>query len=83
MCGWCAFKKKWDREWVGMGLEVCALWASKIKQDKERTVTGSRLCALCASKKKWVRERVGMGLEVCALCASKIKLDKETAVTGS
>ena len=37
---------------VGMGLEVCALCASEIKQQKERAVTGSPLCASCASKKK-------------------------------
>ena len=54
-----------------MELEVCALYASEIKQDKERAATGSWLCALCASKKKW--DRVGMGLEVCALRTSKIK----------
>ena len=25
LCGWCAFKKRWDSERVGMGLKVCAL----------------------------------------------------------
>ena len=66
-----------------MWLEVCALYASEIKQDKERAATGSRVGSLCASKKKWDRERVGIGLTVCALCASEIKHDKERAATGS
>ena len=41
-----------------MELEVCALCASEIKQDKEGAVTGSQLCALCASKKE-VKQREG------------------------
>ena len=32
----CPSKTKWDRERVEMGLEVCALSASEIKQDKQR-----------------------------------------------
>ena len=45
-------KTKIGQEMLGMGLEMCALYASEIKQDKERAVTGSRLCAMCASNKK-------------------------------
>ena len=50
-----------------MGLKVCALCATEIKQDKERAATVSRLCSLCVSKKKWDRERVGMGSGLCNL----------------
>ena len=59
MCALCASKRKWDTEREGVWLEVCALYASEIKQDKERAARGSWLCPLCASKKKWDREGVG------------------------
>ena len=61
-------KTKWDRERVEMGLEVCALCASEIKQDKQRADKFQTFMSLLVKedfKPSWVPFKYFPSLKMC------------------